>query len=867
MKNTGKLRSFHTIAVPHKDVLDGNLTMDVFAADLWEVHMGRAPADYRDSEAFFNRTYLTQGLRDLLSVVEKRLSGNGGDPVIQLQTPFGGGKTHALIALYHKSKEWQAKRVVIVGTALKPGETIWGEIEKQLTGSITKFGGMVSPGKEAFRQLLETNQPLLILIDELLQYVTKAAGTKVEESTLASQTTAFMQELVEIPGTLAKTCLIVTLPSSIMEHYDEHAERAFQQLQKVSGRVEKVYTPVQDEEITKVIKRRLFSSLNEAEIKNNVSAFLTYAENEGILPAGVEFTDYRDQFIDSYPFMPEVVDVLYKRWGSLTTFQRTRGVLRLLALVIHSLKSSYKPYISLADFDLDNSEIRRELVKHIGNEYDSVIASDITSSNSGSKIVDNELGKAYQGLKLGTRASTTIFLYSFSGAQDKGTYLTEIKRLATTLDNPSSAVAEAVDRQRKQLFFLQSQNEKYYFSNKPNLNRILLTKMENVKDQQKVELQHILIEQQISGHKLKTILYPKESKDIAESEDLKLVIFNQSIKGSNLQEKMKEFIENKGETPRVYRNTLLFLTALENQRDNFDQITRRRIAYEMIIKDVALNLSAEDRKNITETVRKEDEALKGQVKMLYRLVYVPAKTESFKAVNLGIPTYGDKKSLDESVYDQLRIDGEISEKISSVVLASKYLSDRKWAKTKQIYDSLLRTPGEERPSSREAVTYGIREGIRQAVFGLGSLLGEEVTCRYFPGEMNPEITFEENEVIIDQKECLAIKTKLETPKQPENICEPKEIAGAPTTDTGLRATATTSTTNEIPEIQIIIDVPRGQVSQIMGLMNFLQQKYQKLSLQIKATDGTMTDGELADHIKETLKQLGINPEKAVTTRK
>ena len=121
-----------------------------------------------------------------------------------------------------------------------------------------------------------------------------------------------------------------------------------------------------------------------------MSAFLTYAENEGILPAGVEFTDYRDQFIDSYPFMPEVVDVLYKRWGSLTTFQRTRGVLRLLALVIHSLKSSYKPYISLADFDLDNSEIRRELVKHIGNEYDSVIASDITSPNSGSKIVDKK---------------------------------------------------------------------------------------------------------------------------------------------------------------------------------------------------------------------------------------------------------------------------------------------------------------------------------------------------------------------------------------------------------------------------------------------------------------------------------------------
>ena len=342
--------------------------------------------------------------------------------MIQLQTPFGGGKTHALIAIYHKSKEWQAKRVVVVGTALQPDETIWGEIERQLTGSITKFKGNVSPGKEAFRQLLEKNQPLLILVDELLQYVTKAAGIKVEQSTLASQTTAFMQELVEIPGTLNKTCLIVTLPSSVMEHYDENAEKAFLKLQKVSGRVEKVYTPVQDQEITKIIKCRLFSSINASLVKNNVTEFLTYAEEEGILPPGVELTDYRDQFLDSYPFLPEVVDVLYKRWGSLTTFQRTRGVLRLLALVIHSLKGVVKPYISLADFDVENSEIRRELVKHIGPEFDSVIASDITSANSGSKRVDNELGKAYQGLKLSTRASTTIFLYSFSGGQDRGTY-------------------------------------------------------------------------------------------------------------------------------------------------------------------------------------------------------------------------------------------------------------------------------------------------------------------------------------------------------------------------------------------------------------------------------------------------------------
>ena len=106
------MKPFHTIAVPHQDILDGKLTMDVFAADLWETHLGRAPAEYKDPATFFKKTYLTQGLKNLLNIVEKRLKGEGGDPVIQIQTPFGGGKTHALIAMYHKAKEWKAKTVV-----------------------------------------------------------------------------------------------------------------------------------------------------------------------------------------------------------------------------------------------------------------------------------------------------------------------------------------------------------------------------------------------------------------------------------------------------------------------------------------------------------------------------------------------------------------------------------------------------------------------------------------------------------------------------------------------------------------------------------------------------------------------------------
>lgn len=173
------MKAFHTIAIPHRDILEGRLTMDVFAADLFEVSEKRGPDEYKDAETFFKRTYLTQGLQNLLSIVEKRLRGQGGDPVIQIQTPFGGGKTHALIAMYHKAKEWNAKRVVLVGTALTTRETLWGIIEKQLTGKRERFGeNKWGASKKEIRELLEKHQPVIILMDEVLEYCDKGSRCK-----------------------------------------------------------------------------------------------------------------------------------------------------------------------------------------------------------------------------------------------------------------------------------------------------------------------------------------------------------------------------------------------------------------------------------------------------------------------------------------------------------------------------------------------------------------------------------------------------------------------------------------------------------------------------------------------------------------
>ncbi|HLP62364.1 MAG TPA: DUF499 domain-containing protein, partial [Candidatus Deferrimicrobium sp.] len=290
------MNSFHTIAIPHKDILEGRLTLDTFAADLWEVAQKRGPDEYKDAALFFEKTYITEGLQNLLDIVERRINGKGGDPVIQLQTPFGGGKTHALIAIYHKAAEWKAKQIAIAGTSLNPNQTLWGILEQQLTGHIQHLTDRTAPGKEKLRNLLIPHQPIVILIDELLEYITRAAGVKIEESTLAAQSIAFMQELTELAASLEKLILVVTLPSSATEHYDESAELYYQKLQKVTGRVEKIYTPVQDNEIAQIVRRRLFSRIDETKARQIVNEFVDYADKESILPENNKPADYRLRF-------------------------------------------------------------------------------------------------------------------------------------------------------------------------------------------------------------------------------------------------------------------------------------------------------------------------------------------------------------------------------------------------------------------------------------------------------------------------------------------------------------------------------------------------------------------------------------------
>jgi len=862
------MKPFTAIAIPHKDILEGRFSLDVYAADLMKVYKGEAPDEYQNPNVFFSRTYITNGTKNLFDVVKNRIDGKGGDPIIQLQTPFGGGKTHSLIALYHKAKEeWKSNLVVIDGTAYDPKEvTLWEEIERQLTKEITLLKGQTPPGKEKLTKLLEKYQPLLILMDEILQYIIKAAGVEVGSTTLAEQHLAFFQELTGAISIIPNAVLVFTLPSSEIEHYSQKGEEFFKKLQKIFGRVEKILTPVQDEEISEVIRKRLFSSIDQKAASDVIEEFLTYAEKEKILPEGIDVSQYRKMFNSSYPFQPEVIDVLYKNWGSFPTFQRTRGVLRILALVTYSLKESKIPFIRLGDFDLTNEELRKELIKHIGQEYDSIIAADITSPNSGAKKVDRSMGSAYSSYSFGTKVATTIFLYSFSGGPKKGATEKEIKLACSDINFPSSIIVETINHLRESLFYISDSG--LFFTNQPNLNRILWDKIESVKEKDiETEEKDWLNKVVSKNNKYFTIyIWPNNSKDIPDDKKLKLVILKDKTKS-------KEFLEYYGDKPRIYRNTLIFLCQSESERINFEKFVKIKIAWNEIEKDKKLHLSDEQKERVKDEVKKAESSAKGNIRNLYRILLIPSKTD-FKEENLGMATYGIEKNIDEEVYEKLKSEGEILEKLSPIVLKD-YLKDKDYIQTKNIYESFYKTPGEKRIVDENVLKTSIKEGVKKGEFGLGYIENGQIICKYFEIDSSPELI--EDEIIIKKELCLQQKqisqqnsqyqkldapsTKIEKPQEnyyqvdgnhQEKYKDNKEIK------------INEKESEFISQIFLRLDASSlGKFYEIYNMIRSIKDKFQKFSLKIEilAKEGTISKSDYEDKIKETINQLKLKIEK------
>jgi predicted AAA+ superfamily ATPase len=655
------MKPWREIAIPHSDVLKGTFQQSEFAADISAVHSGKAPVEYQDAKAFFERTYITEGMRLLLTQVAQRLSGKAGEPVIQLQTAFGGGKTHTMLAVLHlASRKCQLSdlqgmptlvekaglmdvpriRVAVIdGTAHAPGQpwkrgktaikTLWGELAWQLGGSdgyaLVKEadGNGTSPGKETLRQLLESYAPCSVLMDELVAYIRQFGdGASLSGGTYDSNL-SFVQALTEAVKQVPTAVVLASLPESDIEAGSSRGIAALKALEKTFGRVQALWKPVATEEAFEIVRRRLFEPIKDLTARDAVCrAFADAYIAEGAkLPSETQEGRYYDRLTQAYPIHPEVFDRLYEDWTTIEGFQRTRGVLKLMAKVIGRLwKADNKDLLILpGSLPLADGDVRNEMTYLLPPGWDPVIEGDIDGDRAETTELEgkeprfgqvNAARRVARTLFLGSAPSSVVQKAGIRGL-DRGRVLLGCLQAGQT----TAVYADALGRLADRLHYLNSSGDKtadatrFWFDTRANLRREMEDRKQrfdlNTDGRKKIE--EVVKKLFASASPFEGVHVFTPHGDVPDDTALRLVILPPEqpyLKDAPrfATETVLEYLRAHGNQPRHRANRLIFLAADSPILNRLGDATRVALAWQSIVDDVE-----EGRLNIDQIQRKQAE--------------------------------------------------------------------------------------------------------------------------------------------------------------------------------------------------------------------------------------------------------------------
>jgi predicted AAA+ superfamily ATPase len=690
------LKSWRDVVTPHKDVASGKYQQAEFAADLWQVHMKEGSDEYRHPVEFFRRTFLTHGLSDLLSCALQRLSGAGGDPVIELQTNFGGGKTHSMLALYHlfcgmKASELPGlepvfekagvnkipavKRVVIVGNKISPGSpakkpdgtivrTLWGELAWQLGGkegyALVKEDDerATSPG-DTLRVLFNKYAPCLILIDEWVAYARQLHESSDLPGGRFETHFTFAQTLSEAAKAAKDTMLVVSIPASeggvVSPHGTEVADvevggergrSALERLKNAIGRVESSWRPASAEEGFEIVRRRLFEPLaGNSHVARDLTAkaFMElYRTQQQEFPPECRDADYEKRLKAAYPIHPEVFDRLYSDWSTLVKFQRTRGVLRLMAAVIHSLweKQDRNPLILPANLPIDDPRVQFELTRYLPDNWVPVIEKDVDGPNSLPLRIDGErpnLGR-YSACR---RVARTVYLGSAPTAKAANRGL-EDRRIKLGCVQPGEApaiFADALGHLARLATYLYADGARYWYSTQPTVTKLAEDRAEQLKSDPDAVAEEVKkrINQDARqrGDFSRLHPFPHTNADVPDDPDACLVIMGVEYPHTKDQESpaldaAKAILDSRGTAPRIYRNALVFLAADRARMTDLDQAVRYFLAWNSIVQESEgdeppLNLDAHQRRQAKNQRDNANTTVNARIPETYQWLLVPTQ--------------------------------------------------------------------------------------------------------------------------------------------------------------------------------------------------------------------------------------------------
>lgn len=684
------LKPWREIATPHPDVASGRYQQAEFAADLWQVYLDEGSDEYRLPTEFFRRTYLTDGLKQLLTGALLRLSGKGGDPVIELQTNFGGGKTHAMLALYHLCFGAAAKdlpgmepvfqeagveeppqnvnTVVLVGNKISPGQihqksdgtqvrTLWGEIGWQLGG---KEGyemmrqadeSATNPG-DALKDLFNRYAPVLILIDEWVAYARQLHDKSDLPAGNFDTHFTFAQTLSESAKNAKETLLVVSIPSSDIEIGGDRGKEALDRLKNAIGRVESPWRPASAEESFEIVRRRLFQTTADPNLFVQrdavVRAFSEMYRNQGQeFPSECKEADYERRMRDAYPIHPELFDRLYSDWSTLDKFQRTRGVLRLMAKVIHSLweRNDQSLMIMPAHVPMDDPQVQSELTRYLEDNWLPVIDKDVDGANSLPLSLDGNnpnLGR-YSACR---RVTRTVYMGSAPTlrAANRGI---EDRRVKLGCVQPGESVAtfgDALRRLTDQATYLYVDGNRYWVSTQPNVNRTAKERAEQLLRDRDPIWQEIIKRLKADtkadknrGEFSAVHVAPDSTADIPDDPTLgvRLVVLDPQRSHSRLTEDsparqwVEDALNHKGSSPRYYKNTLLFLAPDKAKIDNLARNTAQYLAWRAIVDDKdALNLDVFQGNQATTKLKQSNQDVDTILRETYQWLLIPNQPES-----------------------------------------------------------------------------------------------------------------------------------------------------------------------------------------------------------------------------------------------
>lgn len=643
------MKSILETCSPRKSIIQGTFNPEIFTANLAPViqfykgENSAIDAIYTDADAFFKEaTFPTHGLVQTVNNVFKRLAGDASVPTIQrLETAFGGGKTHTLISCVHiayKGKEIAESTkgiidkaylpdpgsVIVVGIAgdeipvnktkgdLLIPYTLWGEVAYQVGGKElynqvkSDAESFASPGKPFFDTVLK-GKKVLIMLDELAHYAARLAAA---HSNGSDQLAAFLMSLIEYAKATTGIAIVVTLASATDAFSRETekltellnkagtggmtkddavtvAEGATKAISSVIRRNETTVTPVDSNEVSKVLAKRLFDEIDTVAAHETAEEYVEmYRKNASAFPEEATNVDFRQRMVDMYPFHPTLISFLNTKLSQAENFQGTRGVLRTLALTVRSIweKKTNLEMIHVSDIDMANSQIADEILGRTSSaELRVILAADIGSADS----CDLQFGMSNaqkadlknphpDGIKMYEKTWRMVFLNSLVGRVEKASNVFGVSQkeaifqVATPIFVPSQ-VNTALEEISQSAYYLRYEDGKYFAHLDPTINSVLANIRNTIDDRQiRQKLKAVandIVADNITFHIEKDVRYPQDISDDQEKPTVAIIALDADPIS------IKEMFTTKGDgIPRIRQNLVLLLVPKTVETDETSEV-------------------------------------------------------------------------------------------------------------------------------------------------------------------------------------------------------------------------------------------------------------------------------------------------------